>query len=258
MDLLDNVPGVVRHDLRRGLPFADEECDAVYHSHVLEHLTTDAGRDLLVECHRVLRAGGIVRVVVPDLERIARDYLHALENGTLDQQEWMRIELLDQMVRVRSGGDMARFVRDVADDHKAFVRSRIGNELFEPLPTVKRKKALRQRLHFQRWRRRFAASRQAISKFLVRILEGEAGRIAFEEAMFRQGGEIHRWMYDRRSLSCLLLEVGFEDVHVVSAAESSIKEFDRYELDSIAGEIRKPDSLFIEAIKPTVRQAQAA
>ena len=35
---------VIAHDLRRGIPFADESFDVVYHSHVLEHLSRKSRR----------------------------------------------------------------------------------------------------------------------------------------------------------------------------------------------------------------------
>ncbi|MGH8678073.1 MAG: class I SAM-dependent methyltransferase, partial [Burkholderiales bacterium] len=74
-------PQVIRHDLREPFPFPANSFDGVYGSHVLEHLEPDAAIRLLKECHRVLKPGGIVRVVVPDLEVIARLYLESLEGA---------------------------------------------------------------------------------------------------------------------------------------------------------------------------------
>ena len=68
--------------------------------------------------------------------------------------------------------------------------------------------------------------------------------------MFRNSGEVHRWMYDRYSLSRLLTESGFINIQICQADESSIPDFNTYELDTCQGKVRKPDSLFIEATKP--------
>ena len=46
-----------------------------YSSHTLEHFDKADGRSFLSECHRVLRPGGIIRIVVPDLHVIVVDYL---------------------------------------------------------------------------------------------------------------------------------------------------------------------------------------
>ena len=63
------------HDLRRGIPFPDGSVDAVYHSHVLEHIDRSAVPGCLAEIRRVLRIGGVHRIVVPDLELVVRNYL---------------------------------------------------------------------------------------------------------------------------------------------------------------------------------------
>lgn len=63
------------HDIRKPLPFFDSSAEAVYASHVLEHLYREQGQQLIREVFRVLASGGIVRIVVPDLHTIVREYL---------------------------------------------------------------------------------------------------------------------------------------------------------------------------------------
>ena len=72
---------VMRHDLRKGIPFEDNSVDAVYHSHVLEHIDREAVPGFLAEILRVLKPGGIHRIVVPDLESQARAYLQTLDKA---------------------------------------------------------------------------------------------------------------------------------------------------------------------------------
>ena len=62
-------------DLRRPLPWADEAANAIYLGEVLEHLAPDDAQRLLRECLRVLCAGGVLRVRVPDNARFWRNYL---------------------------------------------------------------------------------------------------------------------------------------------------------------------------------------
>ena len=74
---------------------------------------------------------------------------------------------------------------------------------------------------------------------------------ALQIGRFRQSGEIHQWMYDRYSLSVLLKECGFENIVQRNAPESYITDWDSFKLDTeIDGTVYKPDSLFMEAIKP--------
>ncbi len=80
MAKFDALPeNILVHDLSKGIPFDDASVDVVYHSHVLEHLDRDIVNGFLLEVKRVLRTGGIHRIVVPDLEFACRNYLTHLE-----------------------------------------------------------------------------------------------------------------------------------------------------------------------------------
>jgi len=70
---------VIVWDLRAGIPFEEGTFDLVYHSHLLEHMAHEDALALLHECRRVLKRGGLLRVVVPDLESWARSYTASLE-----------------------------------------------------------------------------------------------------------------------------------------------------------------------------------
>jgi SAM-dependent methyltransferase len=65
-------------------------------------------------------------------------------------------------------------------------------------------------------------------------------------------GELHRWMYDRRSLGALLEGAGFHTVTVRAARESGIAGWAEFsgalDLDEL-GRPYKPESLYLEAIR---------
>lgn len=96
-------PGILHWNLARGVPFPDESFDVVYHSHFLEHLPRQGAKLFLIECWRVLKPGGILRVVVPDLELLVREYWDAL-NVSEDAHDAAIAGLIDQMVRTESSG----------------------------------------------------------------------------------------------------------------------------------------------------------
>ncbi len=66
---------VHRHDVKKGLPFADQSASYIYSSHTFEHFTWVESLRVAKECLRVLRPGGVLRIVVPDLRLIVREYL---------------------------------------------------------------------------------------------------------------------------------------------------------------------------------------
>lgn len=61
-------------DVTRGLPVAPGTAEAVYCSHVLEHLALDEFRATLRNVFTHLRPGGVFRFVLPDLESLIRNY----------------------------------------------------------------------------------------------------------------------------------------------------------------------------------------
>jgi SAM-dependent methyltransferase len=64
----------VHHNLRHGIPLPDYCADFAYSSHVLHHLYYEQAAALLKDVHRILRPGGVARIVVPDLEYIISLY----------------------------------------------------------------------------------------------------------------------------------------------------------------------------------------
>lgn len=99
---------ILVHDLRKGIPAEDGTVDVVYHSHVLEHIDRDAVPGFFREVHRVLRAGGIHRIVCPDLERLARRYLESLEERSPDHDRAVAAIIEQSVRREAHGSSMQR------------------------------------------------------------------------------------------------------------------------------------------------------
>ncbi|MBA54420.1 MAG: hypothetical protein CMK89_08200 [Pseudomonadales bacterium] len=98
---------IVVHDLSKGLPYADGSISVVYHSHLLEHIERNKAETFLSENLRVLKRGGILRVVVPDFEQLCRKYLASLESGlstSTVEHETHIADIIEQCVRVEAFG----------------------------------------------------------------------------------------------------------------------------------------------------------
>ncbi|MBS0171441.1 MAG: methyltransferase domain-containing protein [Nitrospira sp.] len=253
-------PSVILHDLHKPLPFDDQSYDAAYASHVLEHFAPDAAHNLLRECYRVLKPGSIMRVVVPDLEAIARGYLEALDHAGRgharweDKYDWMMLELLDQLVRTTPGGMMGPYMRKPLDNEmKEFIATRIGSEGLPWPGPAGRHGGAQFRLvdRIRKWvKKGGGAIRIFMAQACVRALLGASDTRAFQDGLFRATGENHVWMYDRFSLKRLLLRTGFTDVEICSAFDSHIPRFPSFELDVQDHKPRKPDSLYMEGRRP--------
>lgn len=242
--------GVQQYQLALGIPFADNRFAGIYHSHFFEHLPRDMAPTFLRECLRALAPGGLMRMVVPDLEYTLRAYLETLsavrqgwagtgqpENAPApaspspaEKLEWLQIELLDQLVRTSPAGRMGSFWASSTEPMAAYIESRLGQELPR-------------------------AARQPNTVVPEKPLSLPV--FGAEESEYMLEGERHQWMYDSCSLARLLAEAGFTDIRLVSCTESALAAFTypQFSLDTLpdaAGQPqpRKRDSLYMEARKP--------
>lgn len=263
LDVAPADASVVQLDASKGLPFKDGTVDVCYSSHVLEHIAGHEAGLFLSECARVLKSGGVIRIVVPDLEMIVREYsllLHKLSKGDdsrSDDYDWIMLELFDQVGREKSGGEMAQYLLRPGLPNREFIRARIGAEA-ESYWKPGMSEAAAGGDAGTIWRKLLTKSpsqvmkklRERIARSMVRLIAGGSAADAFQVGLFRASGEIHRWMYDRYSLVRLLKQAGFVDVAVCDAETSRISNFSYYGLDFFEGRIRKADSLFVEGIRP--------
>jgi len=85
----------------------------------------------------------------------------------------------------------------------------------------------------------------------VTVVAGPGARRELKLGRFRTSGEVHLWMYDRVSLGRSLLAAGFADAVVRGPGESGIADFADFGLEVVRGRVRKPESLYMEAVKPS-------
>jgi predicted SAM-dependent methyltransferase len=264
VDFVSTGEGVIAYNLAQGIPFPDDSFDVVYHSHVLEHFPKTEAESFLKECRRILCPQGVLRVVVPDLEQIARTYITALELANSSSQEWalnyewILLEMYDQTVRNHPGGEMAAYLFREHIPNEEFILKRCGIEAKnliangrlhrqEPqhasVPEGQLKRLLKQIYRFSRYPNYRRES-------LLKILLGKEYS-ALQIGRFRQSGEVHQWMYDRYSLALFLEKCGLENIRQCTATESSILDWASWNLDTEPdGTVYKPDSIYMEAIKP--------
>lgn len=68
-------------DITQPLPWPDASVDCLFCEEVLSQIAPQACVGFLRECVRILRPGGVVRVLTPDLARFAKAYL--------EQPDWL-------------------------------------------------------------------------------------------------------------------------------------------------------------------------
>ena len=81
---------ILWQDASKRLAYGSGSVDKIYSSHFLEHLPYDKALGVLRECRRVLKPGGIFRLVVPDLLYHAKKYVEETERLLAADSEMMR------------------------------------------------------------------------------------------------------------------------------------------------------------------------
>lgn len=252
VDMASSSPDVISHNLLNGIPFDDNKFDVIYHSQVLEHFPREKTPHFIKECFRVLKPGGIMRIVVPDLENIVNEYKKILKENLKNPSElsdanydWILLEMYDQTVRNYPGGQMAEYLKQPKIINEKYVMDRIGH-----VGSSIRKNYL----YSQKNNIRKVLTKKGILKKVVKIIKKKLIYFFSESARigdFRLSGEIHMWMYDRYSLSRLLESCGFKNIKIKNFFDSDIPKWDKYDLDVKDGLPFAPKGLFIEAKKNT-------
>jgi len=229
-------------DVRRGLPLPDNCFDAVYANHILEHLTPDEGQKFVTELHRVLKPGGICRLVTPDLERSCLEYLDQLREASaarsernLHRYQLARLDLIDQMVRDVPGGMMLPILLTRRFDVE-YVRFLWGDVFTRYYPDAPRR-SLREKI----------ASHSLSELFFIALRRLQLFWWGNDP---RRTAEITKWMYDRLSLQLLLEKCKFVDAVVKDYASSDIPDWSRYDFDrSSEGDYPFEPSVYVEGRK---------
>jgi predicted SAM-dependent methyltransferase len=262
IDLHPRMDGIRRHDLRRGIPLESGSVDLVYHKGLLSALQPDAALRLTRECHRVLKPGGILRIVTEDFVNMTMAYLTAKQAAEADhgdavarfRYDWMRVEIFDYPSREFKGGEMVRLLRRAnqelsehqAAQFAAYVVSRVGVQGKAMVASAKRpytppcpRTSLRSHI------------RTAVLNFL---LKGNGPEIvAVGRFRVESGGNGYGY-YDTCSLANLYRDAGFDEINLVTP-EVSQSPFWQKELnldvtrDGSRHSVNRPDCLVMEGVR---------
>jgi SAM-dependent methyltransferase len=240
--------GVKYVNLLNEFPFSEGEFQVVYHSQVLEHFPKENALAFMNECYKILQPGGIIRVVVPDLEFLCTRYLSLLSqclagaSGMVQTEyELILLKIYDQAVRNKTGGMMSDFLQGLSENDQLYLSGyfgRVGRKIIEGRD--------KNQSIFSMLKKAIRRPEQIFSKVSNMLsMQSDHAKLG----RFRLSGEIHYWMYDFYSLKRLMLQAGFVDIIKLNPHESLIENWTDYDLDVIDGQICDPGSLFVEATK---------
>lgn len=258
LDFVTNSESVLQANLLERLPVDEGSVQLVYSSHFLEHIPKPQVKSFLAECFRVLKSGGVLRLVLPDLEEMARSYLMFRDAGEHKKADFLVVEMVDQCVRRESSGELGKLYRHLraSEDSTSrtemidFVRMRTGEELAPSGFTAPAGWGGAADRSARRVMQR--VSRRLQQAWIRLVLLGLSGAFRAQNVSLAGVGERHHWLWDFHQLHSVLEEVGFTVVSRWSANTSSVADFPFYPLDLDAGgRARKGmESMYVEAFKP--------
>jgi SAM-dependent methyltransferase len=261
IDFNSDSPEVLKANLLKRLPLPSEDAELIYSSHFLEHIPKANVDAFLRECYRVLQPNGLLRLVLPDFEEMARTYLKLRESANHEQADFLMLEMIDQCVRNEPGGELGRFYTQLQNatseqrDLVEFVLMRTGEDLRAVKKLATKKPGA---YKIASWTLTAGRAKKRLQHVLRYIwlqiwLAGLPAAFRAQNISLAGVGERHHWLWDFHQLSELLESVGFVEIQRCSADSSSLADFPFYPLDLDTE--RRPrkgmESMYVEAKKPS-------
>ena len=97
------------YDLTKTLPYSNDIIDLIYTSNFLEHLDKIEGFKFLNECYRIMKEGALIRISVPDADKIMKAYL----DKTIMEYKCMNVGI------VQADNDLDAYYNLLLGGHKA-------------------------------------------------------------------------------------------------------------------------------------------
>jgi len=239
---------VEKANLLGSLPVNDCTVDVVYSSHFLEHVPRNKVAGFLKECFRITKPGGVIRLVLPDLEDICHTYLVARESEAHEEADFLMLELLDQCVRTKVGGELGAYYDKLKSTVKEntkmvdFVLQRTGFDIKASIESDAHKK-------ISMTPRKILSKLESLYCRAVLLLLPKAFRT--QNVSLAMVGERHSWVYDFYTVKKILEIAGFSDVRKFTSITSYISGFPFHGLDVHENNLPRKgkESMYIEAIK---------
>ncbi len=253
-----NTSKILQKNLFKPLEFADCTFDFIYTSHFIEHITLDAAKRLLQECHRLLRPNGVLRIVTPDFEKILEEYLLQKKLGFFQKAEYVKFTLTDQMTRNTPGGEIHHWLTLAKSDPalKEFMTTWSGSiaqskeidSIQNPILQSKTRNVRKFFTNSAIIRRRVIWRYCNLAVFLFPKWFRD------QHVALCRPGERHIYMHDFSSLKSLLEDIGFDNVARVSpfTTRSNYPEITKLDLDSSGKPRKGEESMYIEAGKEKI------
>lgn len=256
-DYAARPPWVQQCNLLGRLPIATSSCQVVYSSHFLEHIPKQKISFFLTEIFRILKPGGVARIVTPDFSEMCLAYASAYQSGDTDMAGFIQLEILDQCVRKTAGGELGKLYETLTTRDSSKAQDRIREMIYQRTGETLLPYTLGRMSPLERLKESLSSPKAAIHKLAI-LLRVKVACLIAPSAFVNQNvsqariGENHAWLYTFNELASLLKDVGFVNPERMTYATTNDPGFPCNLLDMHPdGAPRKgAESMYVEAWKP--------
>ena len=250
LDIISSNKHVKQTNLLKELPFLDNSVDAIYCSHFLEHIPIEKVPNFLYECFRILKKGGVLRLVLPDFEALSKEYLKQIKLKNRIKSKIVLLTIFDQCVRKRPGGMLNEFYNDLLTKKKEKISEIKYLKYLNGVDFEKKIKHKRDIIFYQQKILLFIKSTffniwiKFIMIFLPKAFKAQNVSLA-------RIGELHHWVWDYFSLSDYLVKAGFSKTVRQKHNKTMCKVSKLYTFDQNQKKKRSRgiESMYIESLK---------
>ena len=244
LDYESKDENVIKCDILNKLPFKENSISNIYSSHFIEHIPLYKIDSFFKSCFKILEHKGVIRLVTPDFFEMTSSYIEANNQNNYELSEFIKIEILDQLVRTREGGGLRiafnRFVKNDNNKMIEVVNQRLGHDLRQE---KKIDYLINKKNHFKKFKIKF------FDIYIKSILKLLPKAFSNQNVSLAKVGENHKWLWDFNDIKKKLNSAGFSNINKKKFNESNINNFP-FELDQKENFPRKGiQSMYIEAEK---------
>ncbi len=235
---------VLQCDILKDLPFKENSISNIYCSHFVEHVPDNKLNELFKNFYKILKSGGRLRIVTPDFNEMCKSYIKAVDENDKDTSSFIKLEILDQLVRIKEGGQLRKKFKSYFKTNNEkmidLVKFRTGYDVKKYEVNQKKNiiKSFNERLY-----------NKLRTKYIKLVLNLLPENFRSQNITFLKTGENHKWIWDYEDLKLSLSEFGFYNINKKTVTSSGIKNFP-FELDIQDGIPKKGiQSMYVEAQK---------
>ena len=247
LDFESNSKDVIQCDILKKIPFENNSIENIYSSHFVEHVSLENIPQLFYEFYRLLCAGGKIRVVTPDFEEMCRSYLESFDEKNYKVSDYIKHEILDQLVRNQEGGNLRKkFYNYLKLNDELMIKTvkeRTGYNLAEYKDNLKK-------IRVNSLKNKFINIKSRLIRIYIKLISSLFPRaFKYQNISYTKVGENHKWIWDFNELKEFLNQAGFKNIKKKKFNDTDILNFP-LELDMQNDKPRKgSQSMFVEAEK---------